>query len=230
VFRKTHLLLGLFAGLGLAPAACKKAAPAAAHDAGVADAGMSMMGDAGTADDIPASGKATVRFKRSERLRNDFAQTLSLDPAKVCNEFGQYSCTDTVHTIALGGVEPYILGVNQPLADTTITTPIAVERVAFAGCAQRVDQDLAANATPVIFKDLGLDSNGAITDVEAPGVAQSIATLYHRALLRDPLPSEVAHLKDMYKDVLATNEAAPGRDWAVLACFSVMTSMEALFY
>jgi hypothetical protein len=235
VFRNRELALIALTLLTLH--ACKKG-HAGAVDGGdtsvdAGDAGMDMS-DGSTADvgeePFPESGKATLRFKRSERLRNDFAQALALDPAKLCLELGQYSCTDLVHTIALGGVEPYILGIREPLASTTITTPMAVERVAFAGCVQRVSQDLMKPDSAVIFKGLTIDSNGAIPNIDAPEVASIIDTLYQRILLRPARPSEADHLKQLYNGVLATNEPQPARDWAMLACFSVLTTMESLFY
>src|SRR5262249_17841692 len=140
---------------------------------GAADGGDNAS-DGGTSDQYPASGKATLRFKRSERLRNDFAQALGLDKDAVCKELGQYSCTDSVHKIALAGVEPYVLGVTEPLPFTTITTPIAVERVALAACTQRVTQDLAAGDGALIFKGLAIDQAGAIPNIDADGVQSSI--------------------------------------------------------
>jgi hypothetical protein len=235
VFRNRPLVL--FVSSFYALAACKKN-NASAVDGGSmgdgGDGGMAMMTDGGAGDSgeepFPESGKATLRFKRSERLRNDFAQALGLDPAQLCLELGKYSCTDTVHTIALGGVEPYVLGIREPLATTTKTTPMAVERVAFAGCEQRVAQDLMTPDSAVIFKGLTIDADGAIPDIDAPEIASIIDTLYQRMLLRSARPSEIEQLKQLYRDVLATNEPGPARDWAMLACFSVLTTMESLFY
>jgi hypothetical protein len=194
-----------------------------------------MTGDGGVGSDggeilFPQSGKATIKFKHVDRLRNDFAQALGLDPAKLCKEFGQYSCTDLVHTIALGGVEPYVLGIRDPFPLTTITTPMAVERVAFAGCAQRVAQDLGDPVSALIFKGLTVGNDGAFPDIDAPQIQAAIDALYQRTMLRNAQQSEVEHLKQLYRDVLATNEPGPARDWAILACFSVLTTMESLFY
>lgn len=180
--------------------------------------------------EFPASSKANVRFKRAERLGTDMAAALGLDRGTLCRELGQYSCTDFVHTIALGGVEPYELGIREPLDHTTITTPMAVERLALSGCEQRVTRDLADPAGALIFRDLGIDANGAITDPSGPAVLGALDTLYKRALLRPARESEVAHLTQLYRDLEGTNEPGPARDWAILACFSVMTTMEALFY
>ncbi|MCK6549457.1 hypothetical protein L6R52_26695 [Myxococcota bacterium] len=224
----------------LALAACKDPPPlygdpdggSTGTDASVStdDGGTTITPDSGVmAQEFPQSSKAALRFKRNDRLQADFAQALGLEPGALCNELGQYSCTHYVHTIGLGGVDPYVLGIREPLDVTTITTPLAVERVALAGCQQRVTQDLANGAGAVIFRDLGVDENGAL-DPDAPAVAAAIDTLYKRAVLRPARPSEVAHLVQLYRDVEGTNQPGPARDWAILACFSVLTTMEALFY
>jgi hypothetical protein len=246
VFRNLSLTL-----LAACAAACTSNS-SGLDDAGTtADGGVITGEDGGTTtpdtgvivSEFPESGKANVRFKKVERLRNDFARALELAPDRLCNELGLYSCTDNawvpgnrsvdlrvgVHTIALGGVEPYVIGIRDSFDRTTITTPNAVERLAFMGCEQRVTQDLAG-ATGVIFRDLGINADGAIPDLEAGGVRGSIERLYYRALLREPRDTEVEHLKQLYRDVEATNEPGPARDWAILACFSVLTTMEALFY
>lgn len=186
--------------------------------------------DGGGLPGLRESAKSSVRYKRNERLRNDFAQALGIDPGALCRELGQYSCTDIVHTVALGGVEPYVLGLREPLPFTTITTPIAAERVAFAACEQRVSFDFASPQAAVIFKELGVDQNGAIPNIDGAPVASSIDTLYKRMLQRAPEESEVRHIRQLYRDLEATGEPGPARDWAILACVSVLTSMEALFY
>lgn len=203
-------------------------------DAGVEDpgrdAGPNPVADGGVQDPgaFAKSERANLRFKRATRLRNDVAQALALDPADVCLELGQYHCTDFVHTISLGGVEPYTLGLNEPFDDTTVTAPIAVERVALYACEARVRADLAGNG--VIFRELGVDGDGKLADVDAAGVEQSIDTLYKRALLRPPSGRELSHLKQLYRDIEADGQGQPARDWAILSCFSVLSSMENLFY
>lgn len=179
-------------------------------------------------DSIDPSLRNVVKFKRAERLKNDFARALELAPNQVCNELGQYSCTDFVHKVALGGVSPYDLGINTPPAQTGVTTPIVVDRLALAGCVQRVDLDFANPGGAVIFRDLSVDGSGAL-DPDSPGVDASIARLYQNAVIRDPTPAEVTHLRELYPTVEA-GSSAPARDWAVLSCFSVLTTMEALFY
>lgn len=204
-----------------------------------ADAGTSTNNNNNNNNDRPDAGplpppfakseRANLRFKRTTRLRNDIAQAMQLDPADVCLELGQYHCTDFVHTISLGGVEPYVLGLNVPFDDTTVTTPIATERVALYACEARVNADLAGG-NGVIFRDLGIDGDGKLADIDAAGITQSLDTLYKRTLLRPPTESELGHLRQLYRDVEADGQPNPARDWAILSCFSVLTSMEGLFY
>jgi hypothetical protein len=194
------------------------------------DAGINPQIDAGPIDSGPAfavSLKSNLRIKNNLRLRNDVAQTLSLEPGSVCKELGLYSCTDFVHTVALGGVEAYELGLNEPQPNTTTTTPLAVERVVMAGCEQRVTKDLGTET--VIFRQLGIGSDGKL-DPSSPAAQASITELYHRALLRDPKARELEHFADLYRSIEADGAPNPGRDWAILTCFSVLTSLEALFY
>ena len=195
------------------------------------DGGVVATPDGGTITDpgFAKSSKAVLRFKRSVRLRNDIAQALAIPEGEVCSELGQYSCTDFVHTISLGGVEAYVLGLNEPTAETTVTTPIATERVAMFACERRARDDLAAPDGAVIFKGLGV-ADGKLADVDSEAVAAAINTLYERVLLRAPTAREVSHLRQLYRDIEADSQPQPARDWAILTCFSVLTSMESLFY
>jgi hypothetical protein len=91
---------------------------------------------------VARSSRNNLRFKGPERLAFDFAAALSLPADQVCNELGQYPCTTFVHTVALGGVEPYGIGFYEPLPFTGVTTPITIDRVALAACGQRVTLDV----------------------------------------------------------------------------------------
>lgn len=184
------------------------------------------------ADDAgpPVSIKANVKFKGAERIRNDFAKSLGLEKNDVCNELGKFSCTDLVHTIALGGVEPYFLGVNERPDQTTATTPIAVDRVALSACGTRVDRDLFLGNDALIYKTLPIGDDKKLTDVDAPAVGAAIDRMYRRAIQRRAEPEEIDALRGLYAEVEAGASDRPARDWAVLTCFAVMTSMENLFY
>lgn len=184
---------------------------------------------------ITPSPTPRVKLKGSDRLRNDLSRALGLAPEDVCNELGQYSCTHMVHRVALGGSAPYDLGLFSPLPHTSLTTPIAAERVALAACVTRVDRDLGDNSNDdqnpeaPIFAALDIDAGGRL-DADAGAVAAAVDTLYERAVQRRARPTEIAHLRQLYRDIEARGSERPARDWAVLSCFAVMTTMEHLFY
>lgn len=186
--------------------------------------------DGGLEPTFGESAKGAVKFKKNERIANDLAQALGLSPADVCQELGRHSCTAYVHSVTLGGVEPYTLGLNVPLPNTSVTTPIAVERVVLHACTQRIERDLAAPASALLAKDLAVDASGGLADLDAAAVDAYLTRLYQRALLREPRPSELAALKGLYGELAEDGGGDLARDWAVLACFSVLTTTEALFY
>lgn len=173
-----------------------------------------------------------VKFKRSQRLQNDIARALDIAPDQVCNELGLYSCTQEVHRVALGGVAAYDMGLFEPLPSTALTTPMAVERVAMAACVTRADQDLSAGPAgeALIFAHLDIDERGRLANIQDHAVADAIDTLYKRALQRRASAREIAHLRRLYREIESRAGAQPARDWAVLSCFAVLTTMEQLFY
>ena len=212
---------------GLAALACRRTLPVLALGLFTLAACGSKSQDDNPGDQ-PASPKAQVKFKGSDRLLNDFARALELDKGEVCNEFGRYSCTDLVHKVALGGVAAYDQGIFEPLESASVTSPIAAERLALSACITRVDADLTGSA-PVIFRDLAI-RDGKLSNLESQAVSQAIDTMYRRAVQRTATPGEITALRRLYRDVEARGGDAPARDWAVLTCFSVMTTMEQLFY
>ncbi|ATB38548.1 hypothetical protein CYFUS_003983 [Cystobacter fuscus] len=180
--------------------------------------------------ELARSSRNNPRFKGPERLASDFAAALSLPVEQVCNELGQYSCTASVHTVALGGVDPYGLGFYEPLPLTGVTTPIAVDRVATAACVRRVTLDVTLPAEAVIFGGIELDSQGRLASREGEPVKNAITALYQRALLRDPTEAEVGTLSQLATDIEASSSQAPGRDWMKAACFVVLSSAESIFF
>lgn len=232
--------------LALVLAACSEKTPttipdsgqSTASDAGVAadatataeDSGILVAPDSGvTPSGLTRSEKARVRFKGQVMLRNDFAAALSLDPATLCREVGTYDCFD-VHRIPLRGVEPYTLGAYEPVEDTTVTTPLAVDRIALSACRDRAIADFEDAPNAVIWKGLSLGAGGELSDPNAPAVETALDLLYRRLLSRRALPEEIAKLRGLYAEVTAASEPNPGRAWAILSCFAVATSEESLFY
>ena len=143
-------MIGLLAAVtagGLSPAGAADARGAAGvpatHEARptAEDSGVATEADSGVAPHrLTRAVKARVRFKGQMTLRHDSAAALSLDPATLCREVGTYDCFD-VHRIPLRGVEPYTLGAYEPVEDTTVTTPLAVDRIALSACRDRAIAD-----------------------------------------------------------------------------------------
>jgi hypothetical protein len=193
--------------------------PGGGDAGGEFDAGAEFF-DAGMT--FAASEKAQVKFKRNARLATDFAAALSLPRESLCKELGQYSCADQVHALPLGGTEPYGIGLYEPLAQSGLTSPVAVDRLALAGCIQRVSLDISTPNAAVIFKADPATGAGAIEG--------AVDTLYKRVMLRKPTDAEVATLKQLHADIVAKGKPDPSRSWMTLACFAVLTSQESLFY
>jgi hypothetical protein len=159
---------------------------------------------------------------------------LGLPRDQLCRELGVQDCVDQTHRVVLGGVEPYDLGIYNPLAVAPMTAPIAADRVALAACGAAARRDVTKPADAVFFA--GLQPLAGLTDAQRRQVAER---LYDRLLLRDAEAFEVDALVGLHGDVVAelaaagtTTTAAGGADeqWLTLSCFAVATSLEALFY
>jgi hypothetical protein len=176
------------------------------------------------------SAKGNLRFKGPERLNAEFAQALDVPPALVCNELGLYPCALAVHTLPLGGVDPYGSGLYDPPGVTTATTPMVVDRIALSACTVRVGLDLQDVSRAVLLKDLAFDAQGRLADPQSAAVKNVIASLYQRILLREPADTETAALVKLAVDINAKNEPRAGGDWVISACFVVLSSAESVFY
>jgi hypothetical protein len=190
-------------------------------------------GTTGESDPIPESeqppsGKARVVMKDGRRMANDLAAALELDRADVCRELGQYDCVRDVHRIALGGVEPYELGFEEPLPVSAVAAPLAAERLALSACATRADRDFDRPDEASQFGSL------AAAPESAEARAETVTGLYRDILARDPTESELDALNDLHRDVVRELEdASPqetAREWALLSCFAIATSLEEIFY
>lgn len=181
---------------------------------------------AGPAEPAVASRKARLKYKSGARYASDLAASLDLPRDAICRELGLYDCVDEVHRIVLGGVEPYTLGVREPLPSIPVTAPIAQDRVALAACTERIERDLGASE-PMFLKRV---------DVDAPTPGQLEATavrLYDRILRRDATPYEASALAQFHATVSDGQGESPAtatRDWAILSCFMVATTLESIFY
>ena len=196
------------------------------------DAGTPPPADSGTGStgEVAPSSRNHLRFKNPEQLTAHISAALSLPPEQVCNELGQYPCTTYVHTVALGGVEPYGVGLYEPLTTTGVTTPIVIDRLALAACVRRVSLDVTTPAEAILFKGIEIDARGRLANRDGAPVRDALTSLYQRALLRDPTEAEVGTLSQLSTQVESTGSQTPGRDWMVASCFAVLSSAESVFF
>lgn len=182
-----------------------------------------------TSPDVPlpvgpiASLTPRLKARSGAVYANDLARALELPRESLCKEFGRYDCADEVHRIALGGVEPYVLGIQNPLPIAPITAPIAVDRIALSACLERARVD---------FEEMGQGVLAPLAAVSgAPSkdaLAEVVRALFRHVLRRDASADEVSEAVAFYDEL--AGGAAPTRDFAVLACFAVATHVEAIFY
>ncbi|WNG36993.1 hypothetical protein F0U61_27415 [Archangium violaceum] len=206
--------------------ACPSSSPS------VPDAGTPPPVDAGTGSngEVTRSSRNNLRFKNPEQLTAHFASAMSLPPEQVCNELGKYACTTDVHNVVLNGVDPYVVGLFEPLKVTGATTPNVIDRVALAACARRVSLDVTTPGEAVLFKGLELDAQGRLTHRDGAPVREAITSLYQRTLLRDPSEAEVGALSQLVTQIEASGSQTPGRDWMTASCFAVLSSAESIFF
>lgn len=208
-------------------------APIVVDDAGTGGGGGSATGGGGGSEPIDAgfahSARGNLRFKGNERLTIDFAVALGLPLDQLCLELGQYPCTYVVHTVALGGVDPYGKGLFEGAHVTGATTPIVVDRVALTACHKRVTQDLATPATALVFKGIPV-SGGKLSAPNGPEVRLALTELAQRAWLRDPTEAELQHLIGLNAGIEALPVTDPAQAFMKAACFAVFTSAESVFY
>lgn len=179
---------------------------------------------------VTASVKGQLKWKRQDALAADLSRALALGEDELCKEVGRYDCIDYVHKVALGGNEPEEAGQYMPLAEPGASTPIAVERVVFAACSAAAYADREVRAAPVAF--WGIDLNAAALDASdertREGASKNITALYQSLLARDPLKREVDAVLTLMED--DAGQGVSGDTFAVLACFTIATQSEFLFY
>jgi hypothetical protein len=178
---------------------------------------------------IAEAARGELRFKGGVVLRNELARALDLAPGAVASELGT---TDSfaMHNIALRGAEPYVAGIVDPIENTSVSTPIVLERIALAACRTRVDNDLRTPANAVIFRNLALDAEGRLAEPTGTAARDAVVQLYRRLLARDPETYEIDVALGIHGAAIATDEAQIGRAWAIMACFLVASSNEFAFF
>ena len=81
-------------------------------------------------------------------------------------------------------------------------------------------------ATGPVFS-AGMDLKALTATGDRPAIT---ATLYQKLLQRDPDPTEVEHLEDLYTSMAAVGGPKLDEDWRAMSCFAVATTSEAIFY
>ena len=173
------------------------------------------------APDVVASKKSRVRFKGGARWATDLAIALDVPRDALCAEMGRYDCVAEAHRIVLGGVEPYRLGIREPTPGIPVSAPIAVDRVALMACQRSVDAQMPMGSEGSIF------GPALETPESADARRRVIDRLYDRIVMRGATDSERAVLTHLFETIDSANRI---RDWAILSCFAVATTAEALFY
>ncbi|MCS6900977.1 MAG: hypothetical protein RMJ98_15450 [Myxococcales bacterium] len=172
---------------------------------------------------LPTGGesrRARVRFKGLHRLENDLSQALSLPIEELCTELGSEPCS-RIHKIALGGVMPYTRGIHEPLPLRSVSNAAAVDRLVISACARRAELDFGGATPPVLFGDL----TQTLDDL---GAERAARRLYNALLRRDESPEERAEIVTFVAQQKA--KGATPQEVALLACYALGTSVEALFY
>ena len=167
-----------------------------------------------------------LQWKRVRALDNDLRAALSLGPTQVCAELDRFPCTD-VHRVPLGGNDPFGAALYEPVARPLATTPMAVDRVVLGSCVNRVDLD--RTGPPVVFTHFDLDGSTDLSSPEHSAAVDAQSTdLVRRLLARQPRTEELTALKELTVD--DSGSPVTPRDFAVLACFTIGSSTEFLFF
>ena len=209
--------------LGVITAACALSACSSARE----ESGRSgAKQETDPAGQVAASTHSNLQWKRYAAFEADLAAGLELSPEQVCLEFGQESCIRKVHMVPLGGHEPFDTGMFAPAAEPLATTPTVVDRIVLTACGNRLDLDRAAGKDAKVFKHFSLDGAAPAPGSQAAGAM--VTDLYRRLLGRNATESEVEAVAELALG--ADGQPAPAAQFARLACFTIGTSAEFLFF
>ncbi len=172
------------------------------------------------AGQIAPAARADLRLKRWRQLQLDLEGALVLSADEVCRETGLYDCT-TLHAVPLGGVS-ITNGLYRSIDDLSAVTGLATERLVLQACWNRLLKDI--EQTPVVFTALDLTTDLA----EDGALSDTVVELYRRLLARDPTTDERDALTAMHADTLSVGGS--NADWALMSCFAVGTTTEAMTY
>ena len=210
--------------LGVITAACALSACSSAREG--SERGSGARQEADPAGAVAVSTHSNLQWKRYAAFEADLAAGLELSPEQVCLEFGKESCIRKVHMVPLGGHEPFESGVFAAAPEPLATTPTVVDRIVLTACSNRVDLDRAAGERATVFKHFALDAVAPAPGSEA--AAALVTDLYRRLLGRNATESEVEAVSELALG--ADGQPAQAAQFARLACFSIGTLAEFLFF
>jgi hypothetical protein len=177
--------------------------------------------------DIKASTRNLVQWKRAAAVEADLMRALDLKSDELCKELGSKDCIRDVHLVPMGGNEPYVSGLMKPSVEPLATSPAVVDRVLLSACSKRADLDAEAKGNAKVFTKLKFDK--PLPAADDPAVRDTVVELYHRLLSREPAAKEVS-LVAALADKPSDADALSPHDFAALACFSIGSTTEFLFY
>jgi hypothetical protein len=161
-----------------------------------------------------------LSWKRALAFQQDLMRGLRLSEDEVCNELGNIPCVRDVHLVSLGGNEPFTKSQYNPLASPTVTTPIAVDRVALSACAARTDKDFRGEG--LLYLPLS-SATASVSEEQANAVTNNLVPALLGRNATDVDRTAIQALRSM--DGV---DVSP-RDFATLACFTIATVTEILF-
>jgi hypothetical protein len=176
--------------------------------------------------DTTSTARTTLQWKRAGAFEADLSRALDLPRDSLCREFGTASCVHDVHLVPLGGSDPFSTGMFEPAAEPLASTPTVVERIVLSACAARVELDRKAGSEASVFKQLSLDGDAPAPEHEETRAL--VTELFQRLLARDPGNAELATVAALARD--DSGAAIAASDFAKLACFTIGSSAEFLFF
>ncbi len=160
-----------------------------------------------------------LKFKKQKLLEQEIMTSLSLSQNQICQELESLNCINEAHHLTLGGVDAYDKNIWENKNSFLETTPIVVERIVWSACEKRVALDLESGESKIFSK-------GSVSDSSHVGLM--VSNLYQNILARDASENEIAAAKEFASNL--EKNGGTYDDWARLSCFSLMTSVEFLFY
>ncbi len=172
----------------------------------------------------PISSRADLRMKRWRQIRSDLQGAMELPADQVCREAGLYDCAD-LHAVSLGGIS-MDNGLYRASDALSVTSGLAAERWVLQACWTRLQIDLEEGVEPVVFGSVADDPSG--TGLETSDAEALTIDLYRRLHARDPLTEELEAVVGLRAGI--ADGGGGDADWALMACFAVGTTTEALLY